>query len=292
MKQSFSITTATHQKLHLISYYARSHPSSQTLIQPSQDQNLKHIRPVKGMYPESTVHEQQSIPVVIRGPMVPQHSPNPAYARQQGATHPASYAAQPGYGWAPSPVTPPVMQQYALNSAPMPLQHRSTSNVGSIMNSQPLFNPPSPYQQPTQQNGGSPRFSDRLPLPLDGMVSQPPLHRGSMGSPMMGLQNRSPRSPQSQVQRSTPPRSLPPPNLPHNQGPYVPDERYSSPANSVPSRTPPRGSPRWEVTPLKESPKDLESNRLNLEVQDIPSEKFLYHEDSRLIKVLDRAFAA
>lgn len=68
MKQSFSITTATHQKLHLISYYARSHPSSQNLMQPTQDIQLKHIRPAKGMYPESTVHEQQNVPMVTRAP--------------------------------------------------------------------------------------------------------------------------------------------------------------------------------------------------------------------------------
>src|SRR6266480_1341646 len=59
MKQSFSITTSNNQKLHLISYFARSHPSSTTLNQPSNDPQLKHIRPAPGMYPESTVHEQQ-----------------------------------------------------------------------------------------------------------------------------------------------------------------------------------------------------------------------------------------
>ena len=90
MKQSFSITTATHQKLHLISYYARSHPSSQNLIQPTQDQALKHIRPVKGMYPESTVHEQQNVPVVTRAPMIssmPHHSSMPpGFAHRPGGS--------------------------------------------------------------------------------------------------------------------------------------------------------------------------------------------------------------
>ena len=90
MKQSFSITTATHQKLHLISYYARSHPSSQNLIQPTQDQALKHIRPVKGMYPESTVHEQQNVPVVTRAPMIssmPHHSSMPpGFAHRPGSS--------------------------------------------------------------------------------------------------------------------------------------------------------------------------------------------------------------
>lgn len=37
MKQSFSITTSQGQHLHLISYYARSSPTANVLMQPSQD---------------------------------------------------------------------------------------------------------------------------------------------------------------------------------------------------------------------------------------------------------------
>ncbi|MCJ1254136.1 hypothetical protein MMC24_001950 [Lignoscripta atroalba] len=104
MKQSFSITTSTGNHLHLISYYARSHPTAQGLTQPTNDPALRHIRPQKGMYPESTVHEQQNIPAVTRSPMVsgplaqvPQMA---GYARSV-PSHPLSYS-QPGYGW-PSP---------------------------------------------------------------------------------------------------------------------------------------------------------------------------------------------
>src|SRR6266516_1761161 len=43
MKQSFSITTSTGQHLHLISYYARSHPTAPGLQQPSTDPNLRGI---------------------------------------------------------------------------------------------------------------------------------------------------------------------------------------------------------------------------------------------------------
>ena len=69
MKQSFSITTSQGHHLHLISYYSRSHPSATNLLQPTNDPNLRHIRPTKGMYPESTVHEQQSIPPVTHSPL-------------------------------------------------------------------------------------------------------------------------------------------------------------------------------------------------------------------------------
>ncbi|ODQ51349.1 hypothetical protein SAICODRAFT_95426 [Saitoella complicata NRRL Y-17804] len=57
MKQSFSITTSMGQKLHLISYYARSHPSSSTLQQPSNDPALKGVRIPVGMYPDASLGE-------------------------------------------------------------------------------------------------------------------------------------------------------------------------------------------------------------------------------------------
>ncbi|KAF2195420.1 camp independent regulatory protein, partial [Zopfia rhizophila CBS 207.26] len=69
MKQSFSITTSTGQHLHLISYYARSHPAASNLQQPTTDPTLRHIRPPKNMYPESTVNETSNVPAVTRGPM-------------------------------------------------------------------------------------------------------------------------------------------------------------------------------------------------------------------------------
>ncbi|KAF8247782.1 hypothetical protein K440DRAFT_628365 [Wilcoxina mikolae CBS 423.85] len=295
MKQSFSITTATHQKLHLISYYARSHPSSQNLIQPTHDQALKHIRPVKGMYPESTVHEQQNVPVVTRAPMIssmPQHSPIPAFARQ-GATHPSSYQqVSSSYGWPPSPVaTPPTgvqMPQYALHALPPP----SNSTTGSPMS---YNTPPFPSAPVTQSNGGSPRMYDRPSLPqLEGLTSQPPSHRGSIGSPLMPLQHRSPRSSQAQVQRSTPPLALPTPNVQSNPSQQY-DERYSSPANSTNSNTPPgTDTTKWDINPLRSSPTgmDTDAARSGLDVQDIPSEKLGFGEDMRALRVLDRAFAA
>ncbi|KXT02334.1 hypothetical protein AC578_224, partial [Pseudocercospora eumusae] len=107
MKQSFSITTNQGQHLHLISYFSRSSTAASGLMQPSSDPQLRHIRPEKGMYPDSTVHEQSSIPAVTRGPMG-----SPGYTH---APH------QPPYGrpyyphWAPpSPMhTPPPHHAYS-----------------------------------------------------------------------------------------------------------------------------------------------------------------------------------
>lgn len=301
MKQSFSITTATHQKLHLISYYARSHPSSQNLIQPSHDNALKHIRPVKGMYPESTVHEQQNVPVVTRAPMItpmPHHSPMHGFARQ-GATHPANYTQVPNsYGWPPSPIaTPPTgiqVPHYGLQHAlpPPPPGNSGTSS--------PMSYSAPPFQSASlgQPSGGSPRLYDNRPsLPhLEGM---PAMHRGSVGSPVMSIQNIQNKSPGSTpAQRSTPPVALPPPNPSQNapqQYKVAPDERYASPANSVQSKSPPRDGAAWEVTPLRSSPSssmEVDATRLGLDVQDIPTEKLGFGEDTRALRVLDRAFAA
>lgn len=52
IKQSFSICTATNQKLHLISYYLKSDILSGKLKQPSQDPALSEIHVPKGLYPE------------------------------------------------------------------------------------------------------------------------------------------------------------------------------------------------------------------------------------------------
>ncbi len=103
VKQSFSITTSTGQHLHLISYCARTHPATSSLMQPSNDPALRHVRPQKGMYPESTVPDPPSL--VPRSAM----AGAPAYVgagsgarlspSSTGATHPRSYTAPSAYAW-------------------------------------------------------------------------------------------------------------------------------------------------------------------------------------------------
>lgn len=108
MKQSFSIATNGGQHLHLISYYSRSSQQSAQLVQPTNDPQLRHIRPEKGMYPESTVHEQSTIPAVTRAPMnSPGYTPH-----QPGYGRPPYYPGHPG-AWPPSPMhTPPPHPHY------------------------------------------------------------------------------------------------------------------------------------------------------------------------------------
>lgn len=52
IKQSFSICTATNQKLHLISYYSKSDVLAGRLKQPTTDPLMGQISVPKGLYPE------------------------------------------------------------------------------------------------------------------------------------------------------------------------------------------------------------------------------------------------
>ncbi|KAF0404393.1 camp-independent regulatory protein pac2 [Gigaspora margarita] len=54
VKQSFSITTTSHQKLHLICYYTKADVINEKLQIPSHDEKLKSIVIPKGMYPETS----------------------------------------------------------------------------------------------------------------------------------------------------------------------------------------------------------------------------------------------
>ncbi|PGH18644.1 hypothetical protein AJ80_04391 [Polytolypa hystricis UAMH7299] len=209
MKQSFSITTSTGQHLHLISYYARSHPTAAGLNQPSTDPALRNIRPQKGLYPESSVNDQQNLPVVTRGPMggsAFSMSPHAlgAYNRS-GATHPHSYAPSP-YAWAPAPITSathiPVIP-YVPSYLP-PLSGPPGIHYSQHPHMPPTAVPlPSPYDRPAHPG------ENTLPVPLppgaapvlqyysstrSPHLSQPvmlePPRRGSPGQPLGSPSNQ------------------------------------------------------------------------------------------------------
>ncbi|KAK6086465.1 Gti1/Pac2 family protein [Seiridium cupressi] len=158
MKQSFSITTSQGQHLHLISYYSRPHPGAPDLPQPSSDASLRHIVPAKGMYPESSLHDQNP-PALTRTPMQsyttqPPGPPPPdpsQYPYGWGPPHPAWMAA-----WPPSPGgTPP----WAPRMSPDTKAH-------AIPRLQPQPHMLSPHMQ------GHPQ----LPPPTTSAASQPSLY--------------------------------------------------------------------------------------------------------------------
>ncbi|KAI9814294.1 MAG: hypothetical protein M1832_005934 [Thelocarpon impressellum] len=221
MKQSFSITTSTGQHLHLISYFSRSHPNAPSLAQPTNDPNLRHIRPQKGMYPESTVHEQQNVPVVTRGPVpggaqyptsshhaLPPMSGPPGYARS-GATHPHSYVAHQPYGWPQSAVgVPPPNYPVAAYGGQLGPPSAGNASVS-----------PSPYSQTLPPTSAAPGHYDRSPAPPQesGLPPPPPsLNQRASGSPNGYVPSQSPRvahaaSPGQQVaeQGAPSPASMP-----------------------------------------------------------------------------------
>ncbi|KAF2477837.1 uncharacterized protein BDR25DRAFT_4358 [Lindgomyces ingoldianus] len=149
MKQSFSITTAGGQHLHLISYYSRSHPTASNLKSPTTDPQLRHIRPPKNMYPESTVNETTNVPAVTRGPMP--GSPFAPSPHQIGpvSPFPRPSTVQPvfvpvGYGPPTPNGTPPYQYPYyppQQGHSPVPYPH--------FLYTQPYHSaPPTMYDRP------------------------------------------------------------------------------------------------------------------------------------------------
>lgn len=189
MKQSFSITTSTGQHLHLISYYSRPQPGQPEMPQPTTDPALRHITPVKGMYPESTVHEGQG-PAVTRTPMQQQsymQSPQPHMQPAPRGPPPGyQYQVSQGYSWPPSPISTPPFPSH--NS---PMYNSALPPPGSAHNS-PYQQQHSPYQHnsmpPTSMAPHHPQTAyDRPPPPLqDSSLPPPPppaQHRGLNGAP-------------------------------------------------------------------------------------------------------------
>lgn len=219
MKQSFSITTSNAQHLHLISYYARSHPNAPGLNQPSTDPNLRTIRPARGMYPESTIADQNG-PAVTRAPMAgapnyvmpPQ---NNTYARP-GATHPQGYAqpgyAHPAYNFPPSPMsTPPnTYTQHQQHYGPSPGSLPPLGTNGHYQGQQqyspqqytPLSQPPPPFDQRPMRTPDA-----HLPHP-------PPMPQYSNPSSQGAPTYMQGPPPSLYAQPSAPPRRISPPQPP------------------------------------------------------------------------------
>lgn len=325
MKQSFSITTSTGQHLHLISYYSRSHPSAANLQQPTTDPALRHVRPQKGLYPESTVNDQQNLPVVTRGPMagataypITPHPMGPYAAR---ATHAPSYTP-PSYAWPPTPLaTPPTVAVPPYGASYLP--------PVSATNGPPGPPGPPPYGHPQHQP--SPHS---LPPPPHGMPGpyDRPIH----------IESAHPAAPPSIVPQGYPGRSprtmheLPPQPQKSPRYAAVPDPRMVSPrvaagaiqppnamAHNSPHllKQPPPTAPQ-QLGPIGSSPKPAEGNGVpgigalvsgtslapittmgapagapgsppgsRPGVRDIPHEKIGFGgEDTRALRQLDRVF--
>ncbi|KAK1028916.1 Gluconate transport-inducing protein [Friedmanniomyces endolithicus] len=225
MKQSFSITTNNGQHLHLISYFSRTTAVTQSLMQPSNDPQLRHIRPEKGMYPESTVHEQSTIPAITRGPMA---SPGYAHSPHQ----PSPYSRPTPYGYAPQP------QPWPHSPMPTPPQH---SAYGPYYPQQHGPHPGQSYLHqmqypPQQQSAYGPTAFDRPP-PSMSSTGLPPPPQQQYGQPQPG-NNPYPAYPyppngyQTYQHPSAQQSAYPPPHAQQPQ-PY-----YSRPQPEAPTQAP------------------------------------------------------
>ncbi|KAL1876372.1 hypothetical protein VTK73DRAFT_9441 [Phialemonium thermophilum] len=170
MKQSFSITTSNGQHLHLISYYSRLHPGHPDLPQPSTDPTLRHIVPLKGLYPESSMNEAP-VPALTRAPM-----PQPHYMAipHQGPPAPvphslpphtyASQYSQTYYSWPPSPVsTPPYSYHAHYSASSYPPGHAPRPSLPLPPPHHPSYTPHS--QQSSYPPGTHHEVYERVPLP-------------------------------------------------------------------------------------------------------------------------------
>lgn len=291
MKQSFSITTSTNLKLHLISYFTKS--SINDLPIPSRDPNLKHINIPKGLYPDhaAPLDQHHSAPHLV--PIFQQQQHQQAF----GLGQPIFQAVQPG---PPHPsMQVPILQrrgaplkggvqgglQAGLQAGPQTgiraaaPQYYPNSGVLPVYGQQPpppSPPPPPPQQQqppksqPQQQPGFSlpPLSSQPVPLPLvtqplvtqpltdtSPLQSAPPLVSSTLATQTSSQPLAAPRQPRIPTQRLNP---LVTGNAGRQYGPGQPQGQESVPRIS------------------------------SLRVTDIPFEKVMWDEDARAINVLDR----
>ncbi|KAF2258117.1 hypothetical protein CC78DRAFT_432072, partial [Lojkania enalia] len=220
MKQSFSITTSSGQHLHLISYYARSSPEANNLQQPTQDPQLRHIRPPKNMYPESSVNETTSVPAVTRGPM-----PGSPYAhspQQMSSSSPYSrpppqpplYIPGGNYPLTPNGTPPIQYTYYPPGASPIP--------YGQIVYAHP--------QAFTHHPPAHTAF-DRVPPPLQH-PHQPPVHPMLATHPYAHPQYKYHPSPRPLQPSEFAPQQPQPPTHPNGQH-HVPPPNPSLPEQSV-----------------------------------------------------------
>ncbi|KAL8931435.1 MAG: hypothetical protein Q9211_006966 [Gyalolechia sp. 1 TL-2023] len=326
MKQSFSITTSGGNHLHLISYYSRSHPNAQNLNNPTSDPGLRHIRPQKGMYPESTAHEQHAIPPVTRAPMASapyQTTPHMAgYARGPPPPPlPPNHQYPPPWGWSqPSIATPHPGYGYHYSPSAIPTNGHSPLSYSQSAHAPPQNPPnraqydPPPATRPEHHSPPAHRHASSSGNRVPQYTQHPSSHT-----------SQQPTHPQHQaiqakdrVDSSTPPiskidpRLMVPSSLPQQTSHASSYSRSPSPmpprqesSNSTPTQTNASSIPSIGslVNGSNGTSADAQGERANRSAsrspggtkksegpKDIPGDKMGFVEDKRALRVLDRAF--
>lgn len=203
MKQSFSITTSTGQHLHLISYYSRPQVGQPDLMQPTNDPNLRHIVPLKGMYPESSLNEA---PAMTRAPMQSAYAPSQHQPPHHG--YPPQHVQQPNYSWPPSPVaTPPYSHgRYTTHppygSAQLPPPHSYSQALSYHAAAQSTHYDRAPLPPPQQNLALAAKTCSPLPQPAatHPAYMPPPIHHSPHLSHARMAEKESPRLQHLQAQ--------------------------------------------------------------------------------------------
>lgn len=276
MKQSFSIETTDGCKLHLISYYSRAHITSDKLMQPSNDPNLKHIQIPSGVYPDSTPsmdshHIHSGMPPLVTSlQMVPGRAPPGHYypPQHQQMMPPQGYPPH-----APTRYIPPPPQQQG--SGPMPQQypqpphqyHQGPPPPPPPQQQQQQQQPPMPYphhapypSDPREYRYGPPPpqgFQPPIPPPSEHMYNYAP-----PPPPPHGAQY--PPHPQYQQNPSMPPQQIPP--YPHHQ----PAPPYSNASHPVQQQQPPPPPTPSHQYPPPQAPQHYQQSPPHPQYQALP----------------------
>ncbi|KAF5100714.1 hypothetical protein DV451_002477 [Geotrichum candidum] len=200
-KQSFSLTTSTNLKLHLISYYKKE--DLPNLVQPSNDDRLKNINLPLEMYPDTSHAGSNLMPAVTTTPLysdvmppAPMHHHNPATSTSPLLGTPVSQSTALPF--------PPTSHYYNAQLTPLQhseLLHRQTASLLS----HPLREPyqtipsmnPSPYYSHSRtlpMPSSSPKTGSPVLLPSLKTITPPPSSSNSVSGASSSFLVRSPTS--------------------------------------------------------------------------------------------------
>ncbi|KAG5924109.1 hypothetical protein E4U61_001508 [Claviceps capensis] len=291
MKQSFSITTASGQHLHLISYYSRPQTGQPELPQPSSDSALRAVIPPKGMYPESSMGESNQTPALTRTPMQPPYLIAPHHHASSHLAY--THYPQHTYVWPPSPGATPPFTHYVPATYPhgapahgFPLPPTHAPHAAPHYTHAPPQMPP--YDGPSLPPLQHPQPIAAAPLPPYRTGPSPP---GLPDSP--GYRDRQgahgPLPALSSVARSASrPAVMTPPTREHSMTPPKMKQEDSTNSGHQLSGFPSLLRP-WSESATRTSESNMYGRSHSPRTTTL-HEKCALSEDTRALRMLDRKF--